>query len=101
MPITKMPGTKGGFRATYGGKTRNFKTRNAAEKWALNYARRQSGAVISPAEMAQMGIKKPTKRPKVGAAPRRGAGHAVRVGRAGRIISGVVRTHALTAYLFI
>ena len=37
MPITKMPGTKGGYRATYGGVTRNFKTRNAAEKWATKY----------------------------------------------------------------
>ena len=86
MPITKMPGTKGGYRATYGGVTRNFKTRAAAEKWALNYARRQSGAVISPAEMVQMGIKKPTtsrKRPKVGAAPRRGAGPR-RTGRTSR-----------------
>ena len=50
MPITKMPGTKGGYRATYGGVTRNFKTRAAAEKWAAKY-----------------------KRPKVGT-PRRGAG---------------------------
>ena len=37
MPITKMPGTKGGYRATYGGVTRNFKTRAAAEKWATKY----------------------------------------------------------------
>lgn len=37
MPITKMPGTKGGYRATYGGVTRNFKTRAAAEKWAAKY----------------------------------------------------------------
>ena len=37
MPITKMPGTKGGYRATYGGVTRNFKTRNAAEKLATKY----------------------------------------------------------------
>ena len=60
MPITKMPGTKGGYRATYGGVTRNFKTRNAAEKWAAKY-----------------------KRPKVGAAPRRGAGPR-RMGRTSR-----------------
>ena len=74
MPITKMPGTKGGFRATYGGKTRNFKTRNAAEKWAMQYAGRQSGAVITPKEMAAMGIKKPKKvgTPRGGAGPRRG-----------------------------
>ena len=83
MPITKMPGTKGGFRATYGGKTRNFKTRNAAEKWAMQYAGRQSGAVITPKEMAAMGIKKPTKRPKVGAGARRGAGPR-RTGRTSR-----------------
>ena len=31
MPIKK---TKGGFAATYGGVTRNFKTRPAAEKWS-------------------------------------------------------------------
>ena len=60
MPITKMPGTKGGYRATYGGVTRNFKTRAAAEKWAAKY-----------------------KRPKVGASPRRGAGPR-RGGRMGR-----------------
>ena len=34
MPIRK---TKGGFTATYGGITRNFKTRAAAEKWAKKY----------------------------------------------------------------
>jgi len=34
MPIRKMPGPKGGYRATYGGVTRNFKTRAAAEKWS-------------------------------------------------------------------
>ena len=67
MPIKK---TKTGFTATYGGDTRNFKTRNAAEKWALNYARRESGARISPEEMVAMGIKKPKSR-KVGATPRR------------------------------
>ena len=37
MPITKMPGTKGGYRATYGGVTKTFKTRAAAEKWAAKY----------------------------------------------------------------
>ena len=74
-----MPGPKGGYQATYGGVTRNFKKRDAAEKWALNYARRQSGAVISPTEMAQMGIKKPKK---VGT-PRRGAGPR-RTGRTSR-----------------
>ena len=57
MPITKMPGTKGGYRATYGGVTRNFKTRAAAEKWAAKY-----------------------KRPKVGAGARRGG----RMGRTSR-----------------
>jgi len=60
MPITKMPGTKGGYRATYGGVTRNFKTRAAAEKWAAKY-----------------------KRPKVGAGARRGAGPR-RTGRTSR-----------------
>ena len=55
-----MPGTKGGYRATYGGVTRNFKTRAAAEQWAAKY-----------------------KRPKVGAAPRRGAGPR-RMGRTSR-----------------
>ena len=70
MPIKKKPGPKGGFTATYGGVTRNFKTRPPAEKWALQFARRQSGARISPAEMVAMGIKKP-KRVKVGATSRR------------------------------
>ena len=37
MPIRKKPGPKGGFVATYGGVTRNFKTRDAAEKWAKKY----------------------------------------------------------------
>ena len=37
MPVKKMPGPKGGYRATYGGVTRNFKTRNSAEKWAEKY----------------------------------------------------------------
>ena len=60
MPIKK---TKTGFTATYGGDTRNFKTRNAAEKWALQFARRESGARISPAEMVAMGIKKPKLSP--------------------------------------
>ena len=60
MPITTMPGTKGGYRATYGGVTRNFKTRAAAEKWAAKY-----------------------KSPKVGAGARRGAGPR-RGGRMGR-----------------
>ena len=32
MPIKKKPGPKGGFVATYGGKSRTFKTRAAAEK---------------------------------------------------------------------
>jgi hypothetical protein len=32
MPIRKSP--KGHFIATYGGKTKTFKTRAAAEKWA-------------------------------------------------------------------
>jgi len=45
MPVQK---TKGGFTATYGGVTKKFKTRAAAEKWATKY-----------------------KRPNVGAAPRR------------------------------
>jgi len=45
MPIKK---TKTGFTATYGGVTRNFKTRDAAEKWSAKY-----------------------KRPKVGGSPRR------------------------------
>ena len=60
MPVKKMPGPKGGFTATYGGVTRNFPTRAAAEKWATNY-----------------------KNPKVGAAPRRGAGPR-RMGRTSR-----------------
>jgi hypothetical protein len=34
MPIRK---TKMGFTATYGGVTKNFKTRNAAEKWSAKY----------------------------------------------------------------
>jgi len=51
MPIKKIPGPKGGYRATYGGVTRNFATRAAAEKWASKY-----------------------KSPRVGAGPRRGAG---------------------------
>ena len=79
MPVKKMPGPKGGYRATYGGKTRNFKTRNAAEKWAMQYARRESGARISPKEMAAMGIKKP----KSVGTPRRGAG-VRRTGRTSR-----------------
>ena len=37
MPIKKKPGPKGGFVATYGGKTRTFKTRAAAEKWASQF----------------------------------------------------------------
>ena len=45
MPITKMPGTKGGYRATYGGVTRNFKTRAAAEKGAAKYKRPKGGAI--------------------------------------------------------
>ena len=57
MPVQK---TKGGFTATYGGVTKTFKTRAAAEKWAAKY-----------------------KRPGVGAAPRRGAG-ARRMGRTSR-----------------
>lgn len=60
MPVKKMPGPKGGYQATYGGVTRNFKKRDAAEKWAEQY-----------------------KRPKVGAAPRRGAGPR-RTGRTSR-----------------
>jgi len=31
MAITSV---RGGFKATYGGKTRTFKTRSAAENWA-------------------------------------------------------------------
>ena len=31
MAITRV---RGGFKATYGGKTRTFKTRSAAENWA-------------------------------------------------------------------
>jgi len=34
MPVQK---TKGGFTATYGGVTKKFKTRAAAEKWATKY----------------------------------------------------------------
>ena len=34
MPIRK---TKVGFTATYGGVTKNFKTRDAAEKWSARY----------------------------------------------------------------
>ena len=37
MPIKKKPGPKGGFVATYGGKSRTFKTRVAAEKWASQF----------------------------------------------------------------
>ena len=37
MPIKKKPGPKGGFVATYGGKSRTFKTRAAAEKWASQF----------------------------------------------------------------
>ena len=35
MPIRKSP--KGHFIATYGGKTKTFKTRAAAEKWASQF----------------------------------------------------------------
>ena len=59
MPVKKMPGPKGGYQATYGGVTRNFSTRAAAEKWATKY-----------------------KRPNVGT-PRRGAGPR-RTGRTSR-----------------
>jgi len=34
MPIKKV---KGGFVASYAGKSRTFKTRAAAEKWAAKY----------------------------------------------------------------
>jgi len=34
MPIKKV---KGAFVASYGGKSRTFKTRAAAEKWAAKY----------------------------------------------------------------
>ena len=37
MPIKKKPGPRGGFVATYGGKSRTFKTRAAAEKWASQF----------------------------------------------------------------
>jgi len=36
MPVRK---TKDGFTAAYGGKTKKFKTYNAAEKWASKYRR--------------------------------------------------------------
>jgi hypothetical protein len=40
MPIKK---TKTGFTATYGGDTRNFKRRDAAEKWSAKYKRPKVG----------------------------------------------------------
>ena len=44
MAVKKIPGPKGGYRATYGGKTRLFKTKKAAEDWAktFNVASRKS-----------------------------------------------------------
>ena len=35
MPITKMP--NGNYKATYGGKTKVFKTLNKAKEWAAKF----------------------------------------------------------------
>ena len=48
MPIKKNPGPKGGFVAKYGGETRTFKTRAAAEKWADKYKYKSSPAKPTP-----------------------------------------------------
>jgi len=56
MPIKKKPGPKGGFVATYGGKSRTFKTRAAAEKWAAQYK--------TPVETAKWKARRPRTRGK-------------------------------------
>ena len=74
MPITKMPGTKGGYRATYGGVTRNFKTRAAAEKWAAKYKVQKHTKTLK--KISNLWNKTP-KSPKVGT-PRRRTGKTSR-----------------------
>ena len=58
MAIKKV---KGGFVASYAGKSRTFKTRDAAEKWAAKFTGKTEIAAY----------KKGRKNPKKGRIPRR------------------------------
>ena len=67
MPIRK---TKMGFTATYGGVTKNFKTRNAAEKWSAKYkdtngdapALKDIASVLSGSKTKSRRTKRPGRR---------------------------------------